>query len=138
MVEPIAEDLDEMAPDSDAEEGIPISEEASEKTNKFERFPGLSRTHNKPRSFGAQGTRNDSRTDIKITTSDSPTLREALSSTPTEQEIRQQSIGEEMESLQAKGTLMCSSFECVGLPSPAGSVVGGLWGLSLVCGLLPF
>jgi hypothetical protein len=31
LVEPIAEDLDEEAPDSDAEEGTPISEEASEK-----------------------------------------------------------------------------------------------------------
>jgi hypothetical protein len=39
---PIAEDLDEDAPDSDAEEGTPISEEASGQTNKFERFPGLS------------------------------------------------------------------------------------------------
>jgi Reverse transcriptase (RNA-dependent DNA polymerase) len=36
--------------------------------------------------------------------SDSPTLREALSSTPIEQELWQQSIAEEMESLQAKGT----------------------------------
>jgi hypothetical protein len=79
LVEPIAEDLDEEAPDSDAEEGTPISEEASGITNKFERFPGLSRTRNKPRSFWAQGTQNDSRTDIKITTSDSPTPREALS-----------------------------------------------------------
>jgi hypothetical protein len=42
LVEPITEDLDEEAPDSDAEEGTPISEEASEKTYKFERFPGLS------------------------------------------------------------------------------------------------
>jgi hypothetical protein len=74
LVEPIAEDLGEEAPDSDAEEGTPISEEASEKT-KFERFPGLSRTRNKPRSFWAQGTHNNSRTYIKITTSDSPTLR---------------------------------------------------------------
>jgi hypothetical protein len=32
LVEPIAEDLDEEAPDSDAEGRIPISEEASEKT----------------------------------------------------------------------------------------------------------
>jgi hypothetical protein len=104
LVEPIAEDLDEEAPDSDAEEGTPISEEASEKTNKFERFPGLSRTRNKPRSFWAKGTQNESRTDIKITTSDSPTLREALSSTPIEQQLWKQSIAEEMESLQAKGT----------------------------------
>jgi hypothetical protein len=104
LVEPIAEDLYEEAPDTDAEEGTPISEEASEKTNKFERFPGLSRTLNKPRSFWAQGTQNDSRTDIKITTSDSPTLRDSLSSTPIEQELWQQSIAEEMESLQAKGT----------------------------------
>jgi hypothetical protein len=35
LVEPIAEDLDEEPPDSDAEEGIPISEEASEKTNEL-------------------------------------------------------------------------------------------------------
>jgi hypothetical protein len=104
LVEPNAEDLDEEAPDSDAEEGTLISEEASEETNKFERFPGLSRTRNKPRSFWAQATQNDSRADIKITTSDSPTLREALSSTPIEQELWQQSIAEEMESLQAKGT----------------------------------
>jgi hypothetical protein len=104
LVEPIAEDLDEEAPDSDAEEGTPISEEASEKTNKFERFPGLSRTRNKPRSFWAKGTQNESRTDIKIITSDSPTLREALSSTPIEQQLWKQSIAEEMESLQAKGT----------------------------------
>jgi hypothetical protein len=99
LVEPIAEDLDEEALDSDAEEGTPISEEASEITINFERFPGLSRTRNKPRSFWAQGTQNDSRTDIKITTSDSPTLREALSSTSIEQELWQQSIAEEMESL---------------------------------------
>jgi hypothetical protein len=33
LVEPIAEDLDEEAPDPDAEEGTAISEEASEKTN---------------------------------------------------------------------------------------------------------
>jgi hypothetical protein len=78
--------------------------EASGKTNKFERFPGLSRTRNKPRSFWAQDTQNDSRTDLKITTSDSPTLREAISSTPIEQELWQQSIAEKMESLPAKGT----------------------------------
>jgi hypothetical protein len=40
LVEPIAEDLDEEAPDSDAEECTPISEEAFGKTNMFERFPG--------------------------------------------------------------------------------------------------
>jgi hypothetical protein len=104
LVEPIAEDLDEEAPDPDAKEGTPISEEITGKTNKLERFPGLSRTHSTPRSFWAQGTQNDSRTDIKITTSDSPTLKEALSSTPIEQELWQQSIAEEMESLQTRGT----------------------------------
>jgi hypothetical protein len=49
-------------------------------------------------------TQNDSKTDIKITTSHSPTLREAISSTPIEPELWQQSIAEEMESLQAIGT----------------------------------
>jgi hypothetical protein len=39
---PIAEDLDEDAPDSEAEEDTPISEEASGQTNKFERFPDVS------------------------------------------------------------------------------------------------
>jgi hypothetical protein len=82
----------------------PISEEASEKTNTFERFPGLSRTRNKPRSFWARGTQNDSKKYIKITTIDSPTLKDALSSNPIEQELWQQSIAEEMESLQEKGT----------------------------------
>jgi hypothetical protein len=48
LVEPIAEDLDEEAPDSDAEEGTPISEEACGKPYKFERFPGPSHTRNKP------------------------------------------------------------------------------------------
>jgi hypothetical protein len=56
LVEPIAEDQDEEAPDSDAEEGTPKNEEASGKTDTFERSPGLSRTRNKPRSFWAQGT----------------------------------------------------------------------------------
>jgi Reverse transcriptase (RNA-dependent DNA polymerase) len=101
LVKPFAVGLDEEAPDADAEEGTPISEEASGKQISLSVFPGLSRTLNKPRSFWAQGTQNDSRTDIKFTTSDSPTLREALS-TPIEQELWQQSIAEEMESLQAK------------------------------------
>jgi Reverse transcriptase (RNA-dependent DNA polymerase) len=70
----------------------------------FARFPGLSRTRNKPPSFWAQGTQNDSRTDIKITNSESARLREALSSAPIEQELWQRSIAEEMESLQAQGT----------------------------------
>jgi hypothetical protein len=54
--------------------------------------------------LGTGYTTNYSKTDIKITTSDSPALSEALSSIPIEQEIWQQSIAEEMESLQAKGT----------------------------------
>jgi hypothetical protein len=56
LVAPIGEDRDGEASDPDAEEGTPISEEVTGKTNKFERFPGLSRTRNKPRSFWARGT----------------------------------------------------------------------------------
>jgi hypothetical protein len=56
LVEPIGEDRDGEASDPDAEEGTTISEGATGKTNKFERFPGLSRTRNKPRSFWAQAT----------------------------------------------------------------------------------
>jgi hypothetical protein len=103
LVEPIGEDRDGEASDPDAEEGTTISEGATGKTNKFERFPGLSRTRISLGRFGHR-LHKDSRTDIKITTSDSPTLSEALSSTPIEQELWQQSIAEEMESLQAKGT----------------------------------
>jgi hypothetical protein len=40
LVKPIAEDLDEEAPDSDAEEFTPISEEASGKKISLSVFPG--------------------------------------------------------------------------------------------------
>jgi hypothetical protein len=64
LVEPIGEDGHGEASDPDAEEGSPISEEATGKTNKFERVPGLSRTRNKPRSFWARGTQQTTRRQI--------------------------------------------------------------------------
>jgi hypothetical protein len=76
LVEPIGGDRDGEAPEPHAEEGTNISEDATGKTKKFERFPGSSRTRNMHRLLYARGTQNNSKTEIKIVAIDSPTLRE--------------------------------------------------------------
>ena len=84
--------------------GCQADEDDSEDENtdgKYHRYPGLSRVRKQTSAFwgGAFAAR-----ELDITTSDTPTLRDVLTSTPTEQELWMQSIEDEYQSLEEKGT----------------------------------
>ena len=76
-------------------------EPSSGAASKYQRYPGLARTR-KPTSSLWRGA--FAALEVDITTSDSPTLREALSATPTEHDLWIQSIEDEFKSLEDKGT----------------------------------
>lgn len=71
-------------------------------TSKYQRYPGLARLRKPTRKSLWRGA--FAAHEVEITTSDSPTLREALAATPTEHDLWVQSIEDEFKSLDDKGT----------------------------------
>lgn len=90
---------DQFVPDELA--GEDAHDSAGSNTAKYQRYPGLSRVRKQTSHLwrGALAAH-----ETEITTSDSPTLREALGATPTERDLWLQSIDDEFKSLDDKGT----------------------------------
>ena len=89
------------SPESTQNQSRSDTDEEGHDAEKYQRYPGLSRVRRQTSSFWRSAF---AAQEINITTSDTPTLREVLSSTPTEQDLWMQSIEDEYMSLEEKGT----------------------------------
>jgi len=92
---------DDDEEDDDLEEQSPEESHSPEHDTPQSRYP---RRNRRQTSTWYMATSAQCSTDVHITTSDEPTLREALNSTPDERNMWQSAVDEELASLESKNT----------------------------------